>query len=283
MTDRGMRPEGRAGRLNFNVGVPLDYIAREPRYADLFVAQKINPELAMSAASLDRPDRGWHEELAARFRQAGLVPSVHLPFNDLHPGSPDKLILKASRARLTKAFALARIYSPGFMVGHLDYNKELHADDYPGWRERAMDTWTAFLDAWPDSPPLYLENTYEFDPEPLADVVSGLAGRGVGVCFDVGHWHCFAQGWKRRDLERWVKGLAPHIRVLHLHDNDGSWDQHLGLGKGKIDWPAFFSLLDRYGIKSRATFEPHSEEAWTATQSFMARRPELFGFLSIEN
>ena len=37
--------------------------------------------------------------------------------------------------------------------------------------------------------------------------------------------------------------MLPEIVTCHLHDNDGSRDQHLPPGKGNIDWNRISGLL----------------------------------------
>lgn len=53
---------------------------------------------------------------------------------------------------------------------------------------------------------------------------------GLGLCFDTGHAHITAT-WLLY-LDRY----ASRICALHLHDNDGSGDQHLVPGQGVVDF-----------------------------------------------
>jgi len=56
-------------------------------------------------------------------------------------------------------------------------------------------------------------------------------------------------------LDRWVEALGPRIRHLHLHDNDGSSDQHYATGEGTIDWPLLLAALRGQGLRLAATLE----------------------------
>ena len=59
-----------------------------------------------------------------------------------------------------------------------------------------------------------------------------LDGLEMGMCFDIGHANTTGQIGAMLALEaRFVN--------MHVHDNDGTGDQHLGLGYGNID----FSVL----------------------------------------
>ena len=83
-----------------------------------------------------------------------------------------------------------------------------------------------------------------------------------------------AQGRKRGNLTEWLAALSPFRLHLHLHDNDGESDAHLGLGQGTIPWDQLWCGLA--GRKASATFEPHTEAAFLATQDYLrANGPKL--------
>ena len=259
----------------FFVNLPLSYASDDARYLAAFTQLGINPELGVDALSLQARDTAWFKEVASTLENAGRTCSIHLPFLDLHPGSLDDLVLHAARERLARAAEIAALFSPRGMVGHVDYSQGNYGSHHEEWLERASTTWSRFLDAWPGHPPLYLENTFEKDPEPVAELVDALSGQGVGVCFDAGHWNCFAQGNQRQDMERWIKALGTRIRHLHLHDNDGSWDQHQCMGQGTINWDEYHALLVKYSITPSITLEPHGEEPFLAMQEYFASDPRF--------
>ena len=60
------------------------------------------------------------------------------------------------------------------------------------------------------------------------------------ICFDVGHKNRFTPNL---DI---LKNYGEHIEVLHIHDNDGSADQHSIPGRGNIDWNGFAVELKKY-------------------------------------
>ncbi len=265
------------------VNLPLGYLATHPESLDRLAARGLWPELGLDAPSLDGLPESWHADAARRLAAAGLRAGVHLPFYDLRPGSADACIRNASRERLVRAATIARLYEPTHMIGHPSLNTPLPPDSAEAMRERCRDTWLAMLDGWTGHPPLYLENTFDRDPEELVALVVELAaaggGEGCGICFDVGHWHSFAGGAARKDLGRWLERLAPHIGHLHLHDNSGAGDEHLALGAGTIPFKAFFARLNTLGIRPTATLEPHSEAALARSLAYIERKPELFAGL----
>jgi sugar phosphate isomerase/epimerase len=63
----------------------------------------------------------------------------------------------------------------------------------------------------------------------------------VGIVLDVGHANLEAQ------TEPFLKQLPDKIWHMHLSDNLGEQDQHLGIGNGKIDWQQFARTLKKIG------------------------------------
>jgi sugar phosphate isomerase/epimerase len=264
------------------VNLPVSYVESSREYADLFLAYGLRPEIGLDADTVDRPPEDLHRGVASTFLEAGLGPSVHLPFQDLLPGARDPLVRGATAERLRAAFETARIYEPSYLVGHAVYWEPFYLNDYDKWLENSVATWRQVLAIWPDRPPLYLENVFESDPEPLAELMSALDEPGVGICLDVGHWHSFGGGARKRNLAHWIETLAPWLGHLHLHDNDGTSDHHVGLGKGKVPWAELFTLLEAHGLRPTYTLEPHTKEAFDDSRSFIEANPAWFEDLIAE-
>ena len=265
------------------VNLNLRVARAKPELFERHVRWGVGVEVGLDPLLLDAVGPDWHREAARRFADAGIAATVHLPFFDLQPGSADVRIRAASRERLRSALDIAALYAPKRLVGHAAYDRFLYIRSFADWAERAADTWATVLAAWPEHPPLCLENTHETDPATVAGAVEAVrqrlapqaAGR-IGVCFDVGHWHSFAGGKQRGNLDAWLDALAPYLLHLHLHDNDGSFDQHLGPGQGEIPFDAIFAGLAARRLRPTATFEPHTPEAFEAALAFAASRPEYF-------
>lgn len=260
----------------YHVSLSLRAAREDPSLLRGFLDQGFAPELGLDPILMDAAPPDWHQGVQAVLAAAGANAALHLPFFDLQPGAADALILRATRERLGRAMGIAKTYRPAHLVGHVAYDRFLYIRSYPAWRERAVETWAEALAQWPDHPPLHLENTFETDPATVAGMalalrrrLPGSAGR-IGVCLDVGHWHSFAGGHARRNLEQWLRTLAPTLTHLHLHDNDGSFDQHLGPGMGTIPWPSLFSLLADLRLSPTITFEPHDPDSRARIRPFAA-------------
>lgn len=268
------------------ISCKLRVIFEQPDELDDLLQCPLFPEMGMDPVLLDAANEAWHKNLHRILRKAGKTAAVHLPFFDLQPGSVDNFIREATIKRLSKGVERAQIYNPAHMIGHIFYDGNLYGKNYPKWRDRAAKSWAEALKSCPGHSPLFLENVYEKDPRKVLGMAEALrealeqdnnyAESGqIGICFDVGHWYSFGDGYLKNNLDEWLDILAPCLRHLHLHDNDGSFDQHLGLGKGKIDLDYLFKRLESLGLNVGITIEPHRRSDRQASLDFLAAKGML--------
>ncbi len=267
------------------VNLPLRYILDDNRYLQLLLAHtasaaatdgpgpKLGPELGLDARVLDQ-ERTWFEDLAVSLREKSICCTVHLPFIDLRPGSPDRIIREASQRRLEMALEIALLFKPKRLIAHPHYFGSVNGNDPEGWLRESVSIWSGLIDKLPSDAVLCLENTHETKPDQLVALASELDPVKSGICFDVGHWFSFAKGYKHNNLAPWLEAFAPHLKHLHLHDNDGSKDQHKGMGQGDIPWDQVFGLLRELGLKPSATLEPHCEESFMHSMAFLQNHPD---------
>ncbi len=264
----------------FFVNLPIRYIAEDSSYLDYFFKNRINPELGLDAIALDYLDQAWHQDLSQKIQDLGLQCSVHLPFHDLQPGSLDDLILQATRDRLKKSLDMAVLYQPKYLVGHANFIP-IYSNIFSKWLGRAAETWRQVLRAWTGNAPLYLENVRENDPRPLSDLLSELSEYRAYFCFDLGHWSSYGGGSHYQNMTAWIQTMGPFLRHMHLHDNDGIADQHLGLGQGEIPWFELFAGLEFLELTPGFTLEPHTKEDLEATLSYMQKHFAWFSRLGL--
>ena len=74
------------------------------------------------------------------------------------------------------------------------------------------------------------------------------------MCVDTGHTHEAESFWVPPP-EDMIRILGSDISVLHLHDNNSHWDDHLLPCQGNINWPAVFDALDDIGYTGVYNFE----------------------------
>jgi sugar phosphate isomerase/epimerase len=93
-------------------------------------------------------------------------------------------------------------------------------------------------------------------PEELLDLVDAFQDPLVGICWDTGHAH--VQGL---DQPASLRTLGGHLKATHIHDNDGTRDQHLLPLSGTIDWPPLVDALVDIGYEGAFALEAHKAVA----------------------
>jgi sugar phosphate isomerase/epimerase len=246
-----------------NVNVPLRDLLGQ--YRHLVGLVPLNPEVGIDHLALDSLGQADLEQAASLL--AGRRVSVHLPFGDLVPGSPDRQVAAVARARLEKAGQWALQLGAVQAVAHLGYETRMHPDAGLFAQHLAENLAPLAHSLASGGCRLALENTFELEPGPLLlcrQALSQRAGVEVGFCLDVGHALCFS----RTALEHWWPALAPHLFEMHLHDNDGRGDQHLPPGWGRADWGFLAGQLARQVSAPLLTLEPHAEpHLWAALRA----------------
>ncbi|MEN8199404.1 MAG: sugar phosphate isomerase/epimerase family protein [Thermodesulfobacteriota bacterium] len=238
------------------------------RYLELFLKWKMQPEIGLEGLCLYEESEANFREMAEILRRNKLSCTLHAPFFDLAPGALDPEILAASRNKLRKAFSLIPIFKPKSIVCHLNYEENKQGYKREQWQAAALGTWGKLAEiAGQHGCRLMLENTYESSPEPHETILTELGDKGCGFCLDVGHLLTFAKSpW-----QDWLPRLSPWLGQLHLHDNDGGKDHHLGLGLGDFDFPELFQFLAANRLQPLITLEPHSEEDLWESLTYLDR------------
>lgn len=238
------------------VNIPFRMLVES--YLDLFVLNRINPEIGIDADALDSFARSDFEKIAAAMADFHPRITLHGPFIDLSAGSRDPRIRNVTRQRLQQFLDVVPIFEPVTVVCHAGYDAKRYAFFKQEWTSKSLDTWSWFateLDA--RGVRLMLENVYEKDPQDLRVLLEGLEKENVGLCLDVGHLWSFGQSTP----ETWLDALGDFIGQFHLHDNHRGFDQHLGMGRGSIDFePVWRHLRSGRQPSPLVTLEPHEKK-----------------------
>ena len=228
------------------------------KYLPLVVENRINPEIGIDGGIIDTHSKKDFLEVASILQQESLLITLHGPFYDLTPGGIDKKILKATRERLREAFDIIPLFEPLSIVCHTGYDRRRYHEVEDEWLETALETWQPLVkDLQGTRTTLMLENVYEETPTLLLRLLSGLNTERAGFCFDAGHMNVFSE----TDIKGWLTPMKPFLRQVHLHDNDGTRDDHLAIGAGRIDFESLFTYLDENHLRPIVTLEAHQEEA----------------------
>ena len=207
-------------------------------------------------------DDGTHElnktriaqlkEAAKRYK---LEYSLHAPFADINIASPIKPMLNASMKRLKQSLQNANAMDAKLWVFHPGQRTGI-GQFYPGadFRQTCQSVEELYSVAEKLGVNIAMENLpakYWFlmnTPEEFMKMYREIK-LPVGIAMDLGHANLEGQ------ITPFFNLLADKIVHIHASDNDGSDDQHLGVGEGKIDYPWFAETLKNIGYDKMVIIE----------------------------
>ena len=185
---------------------------------------------------------------------------LHGPFNELFPCAIDRRARSLAGERYRQAIDLAKTYGATKVVIHGGYNPWIY---YPVWYiEQSVAFWKEFLKDDPGVE-IVLENVLETDPLWLLDIVKGVDDPRLKLCLDIGHVNAYS----KIPLVDWLESWGPYLSHFHIHNNDGSRDQHNALNDGNIPVKEF--LLRAEKLCPDATFTLELMEADASTRWMM--------------
>lgn len=180
--------------------------------------------------------------------------TVHGPFLDLDPVSWDSKIAQASRERFSQAYQAAWELGARKIVYHTCFVPMINFLE--GWADRMIEFWNGFLTDKGREITVCLENVFDPEYAPLLKIAQAVSHPAFGLCFDVGHAHCFTS----HPAREWLENLYPYVRHLHLHDNHGVWDEHLGMGQGTLPWKEILGFIQEKMPQTDAVLENSARE-----------------------
>ena len=227
------------------IGVSMLYCLSEPFHKMIKRLAKVEVQL------VEVVDEGLHElskkrvaKLNELAKAKGIRYTVHAPFADINIASPSKPMLNASIKRLEQSMAYASdlnaqlwVFHPGAKTGISSF--------YPNqdWKQNIQTIKELHETAEKHGLNTAIENLpekYGFimrNPEDFQKFYKQTSLNDVGITLDVGHANLESQ------TINFLKKLPDKIVHMHISDNMGENDQHLGIGYGKIDWQQFAETL----------------------------------------
>jgi sugar phosphate isomerase/epimerase len=239
-----------------------------PQHMSTVLTLKMNIEIGFEAQELDSLSPREFSSVAERLRNRGCRITLHGPFWGLEPAGMDPMIRQISRYRIQQFFDLITVFNPIQVVCHTGYDPRHYVSHEQSWIDRSVCFWEPFvLRAEGLKTPLLLENVWEDGPLFHRALFEQLRSPFFGFCLDVGHQNSFSG----TPMNEWLEVLAPFLLEMHLHDNDGSRDQHRPVGDGAVDFPSLFRFLRSTGREPLLTLEPHRKEDLAATLEGLIR------------
>ena len=178
---------------------------------------------------------------------------LHGPFLDLNPMTFDSLILETTRKRYEQAYEAAKYLGAKKIVFHTCYVPGVYM--LYGWADRVADFYNRFLEG-KEGVQILMENVFDQNPQPILEAAEKITHPDFGLCFDMGHAHCYSPV----PTVNWCRLFGEKIRHLHVHDNMGDRDAHMGLGMGNLDYKAIIEEVKRNNPDVTYTIECMKKE-----------------------
>lgn len=202
------------------------------------------------------------ERYIAWYRASGLVSSVHGAYIDINPCSADTEIAALSKKRILESCAFAKKLGAKNIVFHSSSFPFLRGKYLENYARAAADYYSETADR--TGLRIFLENSFDLDPDPLAAVMRCAGSPLLGCCLDIGHANV-----SRAPLSAWFETLGNTVGYLHFSDNNGQWDDHMALGTGSVDWETVHAGIRKLPADIPATLETGSLENAETSLAFL--------------
>ena len=214
----------------------------------------IHLEIAEYCTAWNMDDEFTATDASVQVKLDGIERKVlHAPFNELFPCAIDRKARALAADRYRQAIELAKRYGSTKVIIHGGYNPWIY---YPVWYvEQSILFWKEFLKEDPGVE-IVLENVLETEPQWLLDIVKGVDDPRLKLCLDIGHVNAYS----KIPLMDWLESWTPYLSHFHVHNNDGSRDQHNELNDGTIPMKEFLIRAEELCPNATFTFELMKDE-----------------------
>ncbi len=172
--------------------------------------------------------------------------TIHLPFSDmnlagLNPGIHDE-VMRQMRYYLNIASELTEIavLHPGYLSPYgsqvPDKAWDKNIESIQKLCDFAADRGILIaVENMPDIPKIFGRK-----PDEMLEMLRQVNRDNLVMTLDVGHANTMGL------VDDFVDKCFPSVKHIHIHDNNGAYDQHLPLGKGAIEWGKLQEKLSDY-------------------------------------
>lgn len=209
----------------------------------------LNLEIAEYCTAWNMDEKFAGVDSVVRKKLEGIPTStLHAPYNELFPCAIDKKARELAAFRYRQAIELAKRYGSTKVIIHGGYNGWIY---YPVWyTEQSILFWKEFLkeDLGVE---IVLENVLEREPAWILDIIKGVDDPRLRMCLDIGHVNAYSN----ISVMDWLEACAPYISHFHIHNNDGTRDQHNALNDGRIPMKEFLARAEELCPDATYTLE----------------------------
>jgi len=208
--------------------------------------------------------------------------TMHGPFMDMAPGSPDKRINTICVQRYQHAIRIAGELEAEVLVFHANFIAAIHNVEYrTGWHRRNVLFWHDMAEyAAHHDVTLAVENMWEFDPHIIGDVLKEVDHPNLRACLDIGHAHLFTDD--EFIFEDWLQTLEPFLVHLHINNNNGRIDVHQGLHDGVLDYHEILARIRALSYQPSITLEMDRVEDMEASLAYFKLKRSTDEFSPVE-
>jgi len=165
--------------------------------------------------------------------------SFHGPIADIIPHSEVSAIANLAKDRIEKSIEIALELNANRIVFHTGINAIISDPNYIGYViNRQTEFWSNICDKYKGID-IVIENMWEKDYSYILEICNKVNKANFGFCLDIGHVNVYS----KLSSKEWIDNLRPHLKHIHLNDNNGTWDEHLALGRGNINWNDWLEKL----------------------------------------
>lgn len=213
--------------------VYISQLTETKNIIDLLKKYEIGLEIVLFASPycLDNQDEfieTYKEELGDLYGKIDI--GLHGPYVELCPGTRDNLIAQVSNYRMQQSYDVAKKMNASYLVYHNGYYPKTYS--YIEWMQNAPEYWNNFkANKKDDDIKIHIENVFESDYFIMNELMEEISDEKTSVCLDVGHVNVYS----RIDVKEWMRKLRRYIKHMHIHNNCGDRDTHLGINKGELD------------------------------------------------
>lgn len=174
---------------------------------------------------------------------------IHAPWAGINIAVPSPILRRAALKRLERSISHAKQLDCRLWLFHPGFKTAL-SHIYPGkdWQQNLDSVHTLLKIAGREGIKIAIENI----PEPYPNLMKSARDfqrfyeeldSDMGMVLDVAHANLNGQ------IQDFMKQFHDKIVHIHVSDNDGVNDQHLGIGYGNIDWESVAKTIKelKYG------------------------------------
>ena len=143
-----------------------------------------------------------------------------------------------------RSYSIAKNLDINHIIYHSNFIPEYCVRE--DWLEKSIKFWKEFLADKGNDINIYIENFVDNDPDLLCELYDKINDIRIKICLDIGYANCNS----KVDIVDWINILGERIGHVHLHNNNGNWDNHWDLYKGTVDMEDTIKLLEstRYNM-----------------------------------